>query len=93
MTLSTVLILIVGSMSKYILDWLKRVPWFNLVNDTSNRTTKHVAVICIVAVLTLIVAFFSGTLDENMMSNMLTLIINTLLGSGTAVLVNETTKE
>lgn len=91
--LSTILAPIVGQLSKWVVNKLKESPGFDLLNKSDGKLRKHVVVFVVVSILSLGVAYLSGSLNENMLSDVVLLIINILLGHGTAVTSHELTSE
>jgi hypothetical protein len=89
----TLIILVIGAISKFITDYLKKLPWFNLVNQESTKGRKQTTAFVVVAVVTLVLAFFTGNLDVINVQNTLVLIVNILLGGGVAIATHEVTSE
>lgn len=91
--MSTILAPIIGEASKRIVNKLKDSPWFNMLNKSDGKLRKHVAVFIVVSVLSLTAAFFSGSLNGDMLSDVILVMINIFLGHGTAVTSHELTSE
>ena len=93
LSISTILSPIVGEASKHIINYLKGSSWFGFLNKTDPKGKKHLFVLGIVTVLSLIVAFLTGSLNDDTVNNVIMLVINIAFGHGSAVTSHELATE
>lgn len=91
--LSTILAPVIGQVSKVIVNKLKESPWFNMLNKSDGKLRKHAMVFIVVSTLSLTVAYLNGSLNGDMLSDVILMMVNIFLGHGTAVTSHELTSE
>lgn len=93
LSISTLIAPFIGNISKFILDWMKKSHYFGFVSSGSSKDRKHLVLFGVVTLLSLVVAFLTGSLNENMIGDILLLLVNVLFGHGVAVTHHELTSK
>lgn len=89
LSFSTVLAPLVGIASKHIVNYLKSASWFDLLKKSDGKPRKHLIVFATVSILSLLVAFLTGSLTEDALTSILLMFVNIAAGHGTAVTIHE----
>ena len=92
LTLSTILAPAVGEASKRLVNYLKASPWFNLLDKQDGKGKKHIAVLMTTTALSLIVAYLTGSLTDDVLSDAILIAMNALFAHGSAVTSHELSK-
>lgn len=82
---------IISFVANWLTTYLRNVPWFNLVNRNDGKKT-HILAGVLSALLTFVVAVLTGSLSENLVSNVLQTIVESAYAYAGSVALHEVSK-